>query len=67
MPNLPRRRRRDQNRRGVKRVPVRIGLTELILMSLLLLVFFGSRKVPEFIKGIADSVSEFKKSAGSRE
>jgi len=48
-------------------VPVRIGLTELILMSLLLLVFFGSRKVPEFIKGIADSVSEFKKSAGSRE
>ena len=50
----------------MKRVP-RIGLTELILMSLLLLVFFGSRKVPEFIKGIAEGVSEFKKSAGSKE
>ena len=37
-----------------------ISLTELVLLSTLLVVFFGSRKLPEFVKGVADSVKQFK-------
>jgi len=37
-----------------------ISLTELALLSTLLVVFFGSRKLPEFIKGVADGVKQFK-------
>jgi len=39
-----------------------VSLTELVLLSSMLVVFFGSRKLPEFIKGVADSVTQFKKS-----
>jgi len=48
-------------------LPARIGLTELILMSVMLMVFFGSRKLPEFIKGIAEGVREFKRTATAKE
>ncbi len=39
----------------------RLGTPELLIISLLILVFFGSKKLPEFIKSLGLSVKEFKK------
>lgn len=40
-----------------------IGTTELIVLAVILLVFFGGKKIPELAKGVGDSVKEFKKAA----
>lgn len=37
-----------------------LGTTEIVILSLLVIVFFGSKKLPEFIKSIGLSVKEFK-------
>jgi len=42
-----------------------IGMTEIILILVVVLLFFGGRKIPELMKGIGQGVSEFKK--GMRE
>lgn len=42
-----------------------IGVTELIIIALLLILFFGGRKIPEFIRGVGEAIKEFKK--GSKE
>lgn len=39
----------------------RLGTLEILIISLLLIVFFGSKKLPEFIKSLGLSVKEFKK------
>ncbi|PIZ40920.1 twin-arginine translocase TatA/TatE family subunit [candidate division WWE3 bacterium CG10_big_fil_rev_8_21_14_0_10_48_23] len=38
-----------------------MGTTELIFLSVFLLVFFGGKKLPELARGIGDSVREFRK------
>ena len=38
----------------------KIGATEIIVIAVLLLVFFGGKKLPELAKGIGDSIKEFK-------
>jgi len=38
-----------------------LGTTEIVVLSLLVIVFFGSKKLPEFIKSVGISVKEFKK------
>lgn len=38
-----------------------IGLPEIIIIALLLLIFIGSKKIPEFLRGIAESLQEVKK------
>lgn len=48
-------------------MPARIGLPELLLISMMLIIFFGSRKLPEFIKGVAEGVREFKRTASPKE
>lgn len=40
-----------------------IGATEIIVVAVLLLVFFGGKKLPELAKGIGDSIKEFKNAA----
>jgi sec-independent protein translocase protein TatA len=37
------------------------GTGEIIIIALLIIVFFGGKKLPEFIKGIGEAVQEFKK------
>jgi sec-independent protein translocase protein TatA len=38
-----------------------LGATELLLILLLVLVFFGSRKIPELAQGLGKGIREFKK------
>jgi len=40
-----------------------IGTTELLIISVVLLVLFGGKKLPELAKGVGDSIREFKKAA----
>lgn len=41
------------------------GTTEIVVISLLIVVFFGSKKLPEFIKSLGQAVKEFKKTMNS--
>lgn len=38
----------------------RLGTPEVLIIALLIIVFFGSKKLPEFIKSIGLSIKEFK-------
>jgi len=41
----------------------KIGLTEIILMLLVVVLLFGGRKIPELMKGIGQGMKEFKKAS----
>ena len=41
----------------------RIGLTEIILILLIIVLLFGGRKIPELMKGIGQGMKEFKKAS----
>ena len=37
-----------------------IGVTEILLILLIVIVLFGGRKIPELMKGLGKGVKEFK-------
>jgi sec-independent protein translocase protein TatA len=37
-----------------------VGVQEILLIGLVLLIFFGAKKVPDFMKGLGKGVREFK-------
>jgi sec-independent protein translocase protein TatA len=37
-----------------------VGFQEILLIGLFVLVFFGARKIPEFMKGLGKGMREFK-------
>ncbi|MEN8252806.1 MAG: twin-arginine translocase TatA/TatE family subunit [Patescibacteria group bacterium] len=37
------------------------GTTEVVVVALVILLLFGGKKIPEFIRGLADAIREFKK------
>ena len=39
-----------------------VGFQEILLIGLFVLVFFGAKKIPEFMKGLGKGVREFKDS-----
>ena len=41
---------------------MRLGVPELLLVGLLVLFFFGGRRLPEMGKGIGEGIKNFKKS-----
>lgn len=41
----------------------KIGLTEIILVLLVVVLLFGGRKIPELLKGIGQGMKEFKKAS----
>lgn len=41
----------------------KIGLTEIILILLVVVLLFGGRKIPELMKGIGQGMKEFKKAS----
>lgn len=38
-----------------------LGATEIILIVLVILVFFGAKKIPELMQGLGKGIREFKK------
>ncbi len=42
-----------------------LGTPEIIIIALILVVLFGGKKIPEFIKGVGEAVKELKKSLKS--
>jgi sec-independent protein translocase protein TatA len=38
-----------------------IGTTELVIVSAVLMVMFGGKKLPELARGMGDSIKEFRK------
>lgn len=44
-----------------------IGTTELVIVAFIVVFLFGGKKIPEFFKGLADAVKEFKKAAKDTE
>ncbi len=38
-----------------------LGVTEILLIVLVLLIFFGAKKIPELAQGIGKGIREFKK------
>ena len=41
---------------------MRLGVPELLLVGLLVLFFFGGKRLPEMGKGIGEGIKNFKKS-----
>jgi sec-independent protein translocase protein TatA len=37
-----------------------IGAQEILIIGLVVLVFFGSKKIPDFMKGLGKGIREFK-------
>lgn len=44
-----------------------IGTTEWIIIAAIVLLLFGGKKIPEFFKGLAEAVKEFKKASKNTE
>lgn len=40
-----------------------LGTTEWLIIALIIILLFGGKKIPEFFKGLGESVSEFKKAS----
>lgn len=41
----------------------RFGLTEIILILLVVVLLFGGRKIPELMKGLGQGLRDFKKAS----
>jgi sec-independent protein translocase protein TatA len=44
-----------------------LGTPEIILIAVVILVLFGSKKIPEFMQGIGKGLREFKKASSNIE
>lgn len=40
-----------------------IGINELLVIALVLLVLFGSKKLPELTRGVGEAIKEFRKAS----
>ncbi|KKR63078.1 MAG: Sec-independent protein translocase protein TatA [Candidatus Woesebacteria bacterium GW2011_GWA1_40_45] len=40
-----------------------LGTPELVIIGLIVILLFGGKKIPEFIKGIGQAINEYKKGA----
>lgn len=38
-----------------------IGTTEIVVIGVVLMVFFGGKKLPELARGMGDAIKEFRK------
>ena len=44
-------------------MPTNFGIPEILIIAFVLILLFGTKKVPEFLKGIGSTIKEFKKAA----
>ena len=42
-----------------------VGTTELLIIALVIILLFGARKLPEIAKGLAESITAFRKGLNS--
>lgn len=42
-----------------------IGVTEWLIIALIVILLFGGKKIPELFKGLAEAIKEFKKASKS--
>lgn len=40
-----------------------IGVTEWLIIALIVLLLFGGKKIPELFRGLAEAMKEFKKAS----
>lgn len=38
-----------------------VGLPEILIIAFIILLLFGARKIPEFVKGLGEAIGEIKK------
>ena len=41
----------------------RLGVTEILIILLVVLLLFGGKKIPELMKGLGSGINEFKKAS----
>ena len=39
-----------------------LGMKEILVIAILILLLFGAKRIPEFMKGLSSGIKEFKKS-----
>jgi len=44
-----------------------IGVTEWLIIALIVVLLFGGKKIPELFKGLAEAIKEFKKASTDTE
>lgn len=44
-----------------------IGVTEWLIIALIVVLLFGGKKIPELFKGLGEAIKEFKKAAKDTE
>ena len=44
-----------------------IGITEWLIIALIVVLLFGGKKIPELFKGLAEAIREFKKASKESE
>ncbi|PIV43808.1 MAG: twin-arginine translocase TatA/TatE family subunit [Candidatus Nealsonbacteria bacterium CG02_land_8_20_14_3_00_40_11] len=42
-------------------MPSGVGLPEILIIAFIVLLLFGAKKIPEFVKGLGEAVKEIKK------
>ena len=40
-----------------------VGVTEWLIIGLIVILLFGGKKIPELFKGLAEAIKEFKKAS----
>ena len=45
----------------------KFGITEIILIIVVVLILFGGRKIPELMRGLGQGIREFKKATKGEE
>ena len=40
-----------------------LGTTEIIIIAIIIIILFGGKKIPELIRGIGDTIREFRKAS----
>ena len=44
-------------------MPLNLTTPELVIIALIIILLFGGKKIPEFFKGVGESIREFKKAS----
>lgn len=40
-----------------------VGSPEIVVIAIVIIILFGAKKIPEFIRGIGEAIKEFRKAS----